>query len=88
MGGYYKRMVEELYAKYNVSEAELFDPYSSVRVVLADDNPFCNSTLRKILEKMGKFQVHSFFNGNDVIALGPIKNRHANITRRTPTRSS
>ena len=66
IGGYYQKIIEEMCVKYSVKEEELFDPCRSIKVILADDNIPCNMTLRVIMEKLGKYQVHSFYNGTDV----------------------
>jgi len=65
-GGYYQNIIEDLCATFNKTEKEIVNPRTTTHIIMADDNIFCNSTLKTIIEKLGKYQVHAFFNGVEV----------------------
>jgi len=63
MGEEYKKIVESLFTSYNVKQSDQFNPYKIHKILIADDDVFCNTMLRNMIEEDAKYQVNSFFNG-------------------------
>jgi len=63
MGEEYKKIVESLFTSYNVKQSDQFNPYKVHKILIADDDVFCNTMLRNMIEENAKYQVNSFFNG-------------------------
>lgn len=60
-------MVNDLYTKFNRRDSEYCNPYNVFKIIMADDDIMCNTALKTMLEKLGKIQVYSFYNGVNVI---------------------
>ncbi len=74
VGGQYQKIIEDIQRKCDPTKDHPFNPCGSIRVLLADDNTFCNSTMRSMIERAdGKFSVHSSFNGVDVYFIVSIR---------------
>ena len=67
--GNYELLVKKVQNTFGVKKEDSYDPLNVTKIIVADDNAMCNSTLRILIEKLGNYQVHSSFNGVDVIIL-------------------
>ena len=70
LGGNYAHIVDELYRKYGMVGAESFNPCRVAKLILADDESLSNLALRSMIEREGKYQIFSFYNGTDVGSAG------------------
>ena len=66
MEGRFVTLAKEIQNKFGVKNS--YNPLSVTKIILADDNPMCNNTLRLLIEQVG-YQVHPCFNGVDVTNL-------------------
>jgi hypothetical protein len=87
MGGNYGQIVDELYKKYNVPGPESFNPCRVAKLILADDESLSNLALRSMIEREGKFQIFSFYNGTDV-SWPADESRRTRSTKREERRSA
>ncbi len=82
MGGNYGKVIEDLYKKYNINDKERYNPLTVKKIILADDDPNSNYTLRATIEQCGRYQVLPFYSGADVISLLFIIVRRISATKK------
>ena len=59
----YGKIVNDMYKAFDVKKSDQFVPFEMNKILLADDDILCNMTLKCMIEKNGKYQVNSFYNG-------------------------
>ena len=67
MGGGYNQLVEKLHTKFNMTGNDGFNPCKITRILLADDDPISNYSLKAMIEQDSNYQVVSYYNGADVL---------------------
>ncbi len=75
-------MIDKLYEQFNMQEA---NPRKLKKLILVDDEVFCQVMVKQMIEGFGGYEVLAFFNGRDVnLSLIP---RHFSATKRRPKKS-
>ena len=80
-------LIEEMCDKYQLNKDMITPPPVAAKVLVADDNVFCNTALKGLIESCGNYQVLTFYNGADV-SISIFRARHAHILKNPGTKSA